>query len=92
MKFDISKVIVKDLDGNIRESKIAKNLGNMLYNKTSTLEWLDKCKAIHAGEEIELTEYEWSVLLEIIEHPGCDLVLGEKEPLIDYLKKNLPVK
>jgi len=88
MKFDINKVVVKDLNNQkMKVEDLHKGLGNFIYNKTATLDWVGKATAIHSGEEVELTDKERETLISLIESPICDFVIAVKVALIDHLKK-----
>lgn len=92
MKFDIKNLELKDLDGVVVAHQIGKNLGNTLYKQTSTLEWLDKAKSIHKGEEVEFEEFELHQLLEVVKHPLCTLLNIEKDALITHIETLLKTK
>ena len=92
MKFNISDIELKDLDGVPFEHNIAKNLGNILYTKISTLEWLEHAKTIHKGQEVELDLLELNQLLEVVKHPNCNLLNIEKDALITHIETLLKTK
>lgn len=88
MVFDIKQVKVVDLDGkSITDSPIGKEVGNLIYGKTTTLDWLASANLIHTNEPAELTKEELQELLEIINHPSCKFILAAKDALSKYIKQ-----
>lgn len=86
MTFDINKVIVVDLDGNpMGVTTLGKEVGNLIYRKTSTIEWLEVSKNIHRSLPVELTNLELTELLQIITDPSCTFILAAKDALTQYI-------
>lgn len=86
MTFDIKQVKIVDLDGNsITDSPVGKEVGNLIYAKTTTLDWLASANLIHANQPAELTKEELEELLQIINHPSCKFILAAKDALTKYI-------
>ena len=84
MKFDINKVIIKDLSGKVLkvDTPLDKGIGDFLYTNTGTLDWLEKAKAIHAGKAVELTDIEAKTLVALLQEPSCTFNNAIKEAII----------
>lgn len=87
MKFDINKVELKDLDGNLIRGNLGKPLGNYIYAHVSTLEWLAFAQAVHSGVETDATSEELKELKQIV--ASSNLTLMAKHPLLAYIDRLL---
>jgi hypothetical protein len=82
--FDITRVIAKDLDGQVIQVNGAKTVGNTIYCKATTLEWDTIARAIYAGKKIELTKQELDMLMILLLAPDTPIYLYFKKALKDY--------
>lgn len=89
IQFDINKVIVKDLDGNIIPVHIAKTLGNHLYVTTATLDWLSTAQSIHKEATVDLGENELLYLKGSINSDTCRIIIMCKVALTNYIDELL---
>ena len=87
IKFDINKVVVKDLDGSVLIVNTGKALGNSIYKITNTLDWLDIAKTIHSGNVIELGVNELTGLKSLISSNNCELLICVKVGILDYINE-----
>lgn len=86
-KFNVKEIKVRGLSGEIREDvNVGESLGNLLYEKTSTLDWLQHSKDIYNHLEIELSEQKLTQLVSIIVHPQANLSLMIKDAILKYLE------
>lgn len=86
MKFNINEVEIKDLSGTVLKVEgLGKSLGNHIYRTTSTLDWVAIATAIHAGEEVELSEQEADGIIAILKSPNCDFVNAVKVAIINHI-------
>ena len=91
LTFDINKVKVIDLDGQMLNVQVGKTVGNVIYCKATTLEWDEIARAIYAGKKVEVTTAELEALERLLLAPETPIYLMVKKPLKDYfntLKSN----
>lgn len=68
MKIDFKQLSIKDLDGiEYISPDTIKTFGNLLYRFAETIEHENYARAIHAGQELELTSLEVQDLARLIE-------------------------
>lgn len=90
--FDVTKVIPKDLDGQVIPVNVAKTVGNVIFMRATTLEWDTISRAIYAGKKVDLTPQEFTTMEALLLAPETPIYLMVKKPLSDYmvsLKKGL---
>lgn len=88
MIFSIKEVVVKDLRERVLEEatkKLPEKLAENIYNRTTTLSWLNKAQSLDKSEDIELKPIELTILKEIIEHDACQLAIAEKIAILNYI-------
>lgn len=84
--FDISKVIAKDLDGQVIPVNGAKTVGNTIYCKATTLEWDAISRAIYAGKKVEVTKKELDAMEILLLSTETPIFLFFKNALKAYFK------
>lgn len=90
MTFDINKVKIEDLDGNtLKVDNLGKEVGNLIYRTTSTIDWLESSKLVHKSLPVELNTNELVELIQIINSSACTLVLAIKDALLKYINEVL---
>lgn len=62
MKVDFRKVELKDIEGNIENYDLSKELGNAIYKKTADLGELDLAQRIYKQGEVEIDDTEKEVI------------------------------
>lgn len=62
MKVDFRKVELKDIEGNIENYDLSKELGNAIYKKTADLGELDLAQRIYKQGEVEIDDAEKEVI------------------------------
>ena len=93
MKFDVNKIIVKDLNGNVfTDIPLAQALGNAIYSFSRAIEWIEPSKAIHAGEPVELTEDELIYIRALIGIKEIQMLAMIKDAIREYINELLITK
>lgn len=90
MKFNFSKLTLKNVDGTEIKGEVHKELANLIYARTSDLGLVDKAIDIHAGKEVDLTDAELievNNLIEIKAQGGQNFFMAfARKALGDYIK------
>lgn len=92
MKFDVNKIQVIDLNGDIQPVEVGKALGNAIYSYARTIEWDAHAKAIHKSKAVELSEIELREIMQLIAQRYVPLLLMVKMAIITYIQELLTTK
>lgn len=85
-KFNVNDAEVKSLNGmKMVGFSLAKILGDILYQSTTTLEWVDKAIKIHNDAVLELTKDELEEIKAIIYSPNCMIINPIKQGICNYI-------
>lgn len=84
MKFNVKEIKVFNLEGREMFVELNKTIGNVIYEQTSTIEWEEKAKEIHKGNEVDMDEVELGRLIMVIAAPHCMFVIAVKRAIINY--------
>jgi hypothetical protein len=86
MKYDFTKIILKDIEGKEVEKHDAhKILATGLYYNVTDLDLVEKARDINAGKEVEIDKVEIDKIKKFIESDKCSLVAFAKKATLDYI-------
>ncbi|NJN27145.1 MAG: hypothetical protein HC819_14790 [Cyclobacteriaceae bacterium] len=85
IKFDINKVVAKDLTGEVIPVKVCETIGNVIYMRATTLDWDGIARKLYAGEVVDLTIDQLNVMEQVLLSPDTPIYLIVKRPLRDYI-------
>lgn len=86
MKIDLKSIKVTSLDGTLLKANAGKALANIIYEKTSTLDWLDIAQGLNREEVVEVSIESIKAIIALIKSDQCGLILAVKRPLLIYLE------
>lgn len=92
MQFDVNKIKVVDLNGNIQPVEVGKALGNTIYSFSREIEWIEPAKAIHANQPVELTEEQLKGIRVLLAQPYVLLLTMVKDAILNYINDLLTNK
>lgn len=86
MKFDVTKIEVKDLSGKlIAIGNLNEAIANFIHEKTPLLEWSILNHSLYKDGVMDINEQQKEYLLQLIKHDGCPFSIATKEGIINYL-------
>lgn len=88
MKYNFSKIKLKDIDGNELPLDVPfyKEFANFLHQTVSDLDLLEKVFDINKGKEVELNELEKQKLVDFIKAETTPLLAISKKAVLDYIE------
>lgn len=86
MAFNLTEVQVKSLSGvPVKGVKLHELVGDVIYNKTSSISWDRIARDIYDGKDVDLTKDQLDYLRDIITSDSLDLVVAVKVAVRDYI-------
>jgi len=86
MKVDLSKVELKDIDGNvIKDAKFYKTIADLLYGKARSLDLVEIARAINKGEEVEMAASHIKEMRQLVENPESKIFTFARKAFSDYM-------
>lgn len=82
---DLNDVKVLDLSGNVIPINLCRGVGNLIFQKTSTIEWDEIARGLHAGKPVEIEKADLEDILKVIVAPGCSFTIAVKVALRTYI-------
>jgi len=88
MKFDFSKIELKDIHGKvIKKANVHKTVGNLIYNTTRDLGLLETAQAVYKGGKVELDKTEVVEIERIIDDPNSAVLAFARKAIHEYIDK-----
>lgn len=90
MKYNFSKVVVKDIDGkNMEFPDFSSQLANLIYQGSRTLEFLDIAKDIKDKKEVEMNEQQL-VEFKLVINGSLQMAAFVKKAILEYIDSVKP--
>jgi len=87
MKFDFTKIVLKDIDGKILKMDMPfhKVIANTLYSKAKTLDLVETARTINKGMPCEMTKDEIAEFIAIVNEQNFPHAFVRKS-ILDYIE------
>lgn len=86
MKFDFSKVELKDIKGKVlKKAGVHKIIGNLIYNTTRDLGMVETAQVIYAGKTVDLDKTEVAEIERIIDDPNSAVFAFARKAIHEYI-------
>ena len=87
MKFDFSKMQLKNIEGNVvPEVNLHKTLANAMWHSAKTLDLVDKAMLINRGEVVDLSKSEVNEIKQLIRDPRNVIFSFAQKQLLDFIE------
>lgn len=85
MKYDFTKIKIKDIGGKEIKSTVHETLANYIYQLAKDLDLVEMAREIFAGKEVELDKTEVEKIVEMVKSDQAPIAAFAKKAIIDYI-------
>jgi len=88
MKIDFSKMVQKDIDGEIESNnRLYKTVAHVLWTSAKNLDLVETAMAINRGEEVDMSSKEVAELKVLIQNAKNQVFAFAQKQILDFIKK-----
>ena len=86
MKYDFTKIELKDINGEELKAKFHKTIANVVYRFALSVDLVEIAMAINKGKVVELTDSQIKEIADVVKNPQNGIATFARKAFTDFIK------